>query len=123
MPEGIRLKPAAAAEAAKMADDPIIDIDPSAFSEDGKQEASQSFLKTKWENSERFLVLHGSFDATLLYADALSFASAISIGSLSLTISSNTEATPKKHPTTLITSPMSDTAMATSEMRVAILYA
>lgn len=34
VPEGIRLKPAAAAEAAKMADDPIIDIDPSAFSED-----------------------------------------------------------------------------------------
>lgn len=98
MPEGIRLKPAAAAEAAKMADDPIIDIDPSAFSEDGKQEAFQSFLKTKWENSERFLVLHGSFDATLLYADALSFASAISIGSLSLTISSNTEATPKSTP-------------------------
>ena len=30
---------------------------------------------------------------------------------------------PKKHPATLITSPMSDTAMATSEMRVAILYA
>ena len=36
VPEGIRLKTAAAAEAAKMADDPIIDIDPSAFSEDGK---------------------------------------------------------------------------------------
>lgn len=36
VPEGIRLTPAAAAEAAKMADDPIIGIDPSAFSEDGK---------------------------------------------------------------------------------------
>ena len=37
VPEGIRLTPpAAAAEAAKMADDPIIDIDPSAFSEDGE---------------------------------------------------------------------------------------
>lgn len=36
VPEGIRLKPAAAAEAAKMADDPIIDIDPSAFSDDEK---------------------------------------------------------------------------------------
>lgn len=36
VPEEIRLKPEAAAEAAKMADDPIIDIDPSAFSEDGE---------------------------------------------------------------------------------------
>ena len=36
VPEGIRLKPDAAAEAAKMADDPIIDIDPSAFSDDDK---------------------------------------------------------------------------------------
>lgn len=36
VPEGIRLKPDAAAEAAKMADDPIIGIDPSAFSGDGK---------------------------------------------------------------------------------------
>lgn len=34
VPGEIRLTPAAAAEAAKMADDPIIDIDPSAFSED-----------------------------------------------------------------------------------------
>ena len=34
VPGKIRLTPAAAAEAAKMADDPIIDIDPSAFSED-----------------------------------------------------------------------------------------
>lgn len=34
VPDEIRLKPAAAAEAAKMADDPIIDIDPSAFSEE-----------------------------------------------------------------------------------------
>ena len=30
------MKPDAAAEAAKMADDPIIDIDPSAFSDDDK---------------------------------------------------------------------------------------
>ena len=36
VPEEIRLKPEAAAEAAKMADDPIIGIDPSAFSEDGE---------------------------------------------------------------------------------------
>lgn len=36
VPDEIRLKSAAAAEAAKMADDPIIDIDPSTFSEDGK---------------------------------------------------------------------------------------
>ena len=36
VPEEIKLKPAAAAEAARMADDPIIDIDPSAFSEDEK---------------------------------------------------------------------------------------
>lgn len=36
VPDEIRLKPAAAAEEAKMTDDPIIDIDPSAFSEDGK---------------------------------------------------------------------------------------
>ena len=34
VPDEIRLEPAAAAEAAKMADDPIIDIDPSAFSEE-----------------------------------------------------------------------------------------
>lgn len=34
MPAEIRLKPKAAEEAAKMADDPTIDIDPSAFSED-----------------------------------------------------------------------------------------
>lgn len=33
-PDEIRLKPAAAAEAAKMTDDPVIDIDPSAFSEE-----------------------------------------------------------------------------------------
>lgn len=33
LPEGMRLKPEAAAAAAKMADDPIIDIDPSAFAE------------------------------------------------------------------------------------------
>lgn len=36
VPAEIRLKPKAAEEAAKMADDPIIDIDPSAFSEDEK---------------------------------------------------------------------------------------
>ena len=30
------MKPDAAAEAAKMADDPIIDIDPTAFSDDDK---------------------------------------------------------------------------------------
>ena len=36
VPEGIRLKPEAAAEAAKMADGPIIDIDPSDFSGDDK---------------------------------------------------------------------------------------
>ena len=63
VPEEIRLKPEAAAEAAKMADDPIIDIDPSAFSEDGEWETSQSILKMKWGNSERFLSLRGSFDA------------------------------------------------------------
>ena len=34
VPTEIRLRPEAAAEAAKMADDPIVDIDPSAFSED-----------------------------------------------------------------------------------------
>lgn len=34
VPDEIRLKLAAAAEAAKMTDDPIIDIDPSAFSEE-----------------------------------------------------------------------------------------
>lgn len=34
VPEEIKLTPAAAAEAAKMADGPIIGIDPSAFSED-----------------------------------------------------------------------------------------
>ena len=34
VPAEIRLQPEAAEEAAKMADDPIIDIDPSAFSED-----------------------------------------------------------------------------------------
>lgn len=34
VPEENRLKPAAAAEAAKVADDPIIGIYPSAFSED-----------------------------------------------------------------------------------------
>ncbi len=35
VPTGIRLRPGtAAAEAAKMADDPIVDIDPSAFTED-----------------------------------------------------------------------------------------
>lgn len=32
----IRLKPKAAEEAARMADDPIIDIDPSAFRDDGE---------------------------------------------------------------------------------------
>ena len=36
VPAETRLKPEAAAEAVKMADDPIIDIDPSAFSEDEK---------------------------------------------------------------------------------------
>lgn len=36
VPMEIKLKPGAAAEAAKMADDPIIGIDPSAFSEDEK---------------------------------------------------------------------------------------
>ena len=36
VPEGIRLKPAAAAAAAEMADKSIIDIDPSAFSEEEK---------------------------------------------------------------------------------------
>ena len=36
VPAEIRLKPETAAEAAKMADDPIIGIDPSAFSEDGE---------------------------------------------------------------------------------------
>lgn len=36
VPPGIRLEPAAAEKAAEMADDPIIDMDPSAFSEDEK---------------------------------------------------------------------------------------
>ena len=36
VPGEIKLKPEAAAAAVKMADDPIIDIDPSAFSEDGE---------------------------------------------------------------------------------------
>ena len=36
VPAEIRLRPEAAAEAARMADEPIIDIDPSAFSEDGE---------------------------------------------------------------------------------------
>ena len=34
VPAEIRLKPKAAEEAARMADDPIIDIDPSAFRDD-----------------------------------------------------------------------------------------
>ena len=34
VPTEIKLRPEAAAEAAKMADDPIVDIDPSAFTED-----------------------------------------------------------------------------------------
>ena len=63
VPAGTRLNPEAAAEAAKMADDPIVGIDPSAFSDDEKQETSQSFLKTEWGNSERFPSLRGSFDA------------------------------------------------------------
>ena len=36
VPAEIRLKPRAAEEAAKMADDPIIDIDPSAFGDEEK---------------------------------------------------------------------------------------
>ena len=34
VPAEIRLKPEAAKEAARMADDPFVDIDPSAFRED-----------------------------------------------------------------------------------------
>ena len=44
VPTEIRLGPEAAAEAAKMADDLIVDIDPSAFSEDEAWEKSGSFL-------------------------------------------------------------------------------
>lgn len=36
VPAGIRLAPDAAAKAAEMADEPIIDIDPSAFRDDGE---------------------------------------------------------------------------------------
>ena len=35
---------------------------PSAFSEDEKSETSQGILETNWEDSEGFLVLHGSFE-------------------------------------------------------------
>lgn len=44
VPTEIRLKPKAAEGAIKMADDPIIDIDPSAFADEEKKETSQSFL-------------------------------------------------------------------------------
>ena len=74
VPGEIRLTPAAAAEAAKMADDPIIDIDPSAFSEDEgwkipgplrrrKGKTPGPFSLPCWKGPGVFSFIRASFDA------------------------------------------------------------
>ena len=59
----IRLKPKAAEEAARIADDPIVDINPSAFHDDEENRNLSELSRTKRENSERFIVLRACFDA------------------------------------------------------------
>ena len=59
----MRLKPKAPEEAATMSDDPIIDIDPSAFRDDEEKNRNLSeFSQSKLENSERLIVLRVFYD-------------------------------------------------------------
>mgnify|MGYP004474610255 CR=1 FL=1 len=62
VPAEIRLKPNAAEGAARMADDPIIDIDPSAFRDDEERESSRTFLKADGKSPVAFSFLRGCFD-------------------------------------------------------------
>ena len=62
VPAEIRLKPKAAEEAARIADDPIVDINPSAFHDDEENRNLSELSQPKRENSKRFIVLRACFD-------------------------------------------------------------
>lgn len=63
VPAGIRLKPEAAEEAARMADDPIIGIDPRPSATTRNSRNLSEFSRPKPENSERLIVLRVCYDA------------------------------------------------------------
>ena len=62
-PADIRLRPEAAEEAAKMADDPIIDSTPRPSATTKNSRNLSELSRPKRENSERFIVLRACFYA------------------------------------------------------------
>ena len=63
VPADIRLRPEAAEEAARMTDDPIIDIAPRPSATTKKNRSLSELSRPKRENLERLIVLHACFDA------------------------------------------------------------
>ena len=54
-------------EAAKMADDPIVDIDFSAFHDDKEWQKPLGSFSIETENYERFIILRACFDVLVVY--------------------------------------------------------